>query len=587
MTRHYLILFALLSAPFGTALANTKIVSAPFFKEPAKIQQLTVGYNHSCALSDYGISCWGDNSFLQSSPPTGLRNVSQISAGFKHTCAISDTRIICWGSNQQGQLDVPSDIVAPTEIAAGKTFTCAIDQGNIRCWGKSPSILSEVPGLLVNPRQLRVSSDHACVITDVGLRCWGGHSPGVLIPEDLSDITEVAVGGGYTCVITDKRVKCWGTNSQKQIEVPEDITNPHSLTAGVDHSCVISENQIRCWGFNNWAKTSPSPWIYNPSVVKAGYEHSCAVTEAGIKCWGRRDGQTYVPRGFLNPQDFSFEGPFNRLCATSNYGVICHSDSHPYIDGLTLPYGTYGLQLKTIDPAKITKFTESDFTCIEYEGKIHCSNNFHDSYIKLTSDLGPVREMVSNFRELTCAIVNEEVVCWGGTTGPFGKKFIENIPKGLVNPHGLKMSVSTACVYSDSEPVCWGAEPIEYPSEVKSPEEIVPFGWNLCAIDDGKVYCWGKSNEFGDLNVPDLLKNPRQLVKGRHDACIYTDDGLKCWGRYYNEGATTPTFGREPLYMIASELYTKCGVFEDHIECWEPRDGDVQLSLPQGPPLTW
>lgn len=65
------------------------------------------GYDHVCALDDYGLQCWGRNAFGQADVPS-LIDVSQVGAGAHHTCAIEAEGVICWGYNFFEQTEVPS-----------------------------------------------------------------------------------------------------------------------------------------------------------------------------------------------------------------------------------------------------------------------------------------------------------------------------------------------------------------------------------------------------------------------------------------------------------------------------------------------
>ena len=80
--------------------------------------RMSLGFNHTCAGQDDFVSCWG-----QASSGKTLRNetvsqsqwhipqlysfssgVSGLSLGREHTCALIDELVACWGSNSDGQL---------------------------------------------------------------------------------------------------------------------------------------------------------------------------------------------------------------------------------------------------------------------------------------------------------------------------------------------------------------------------------------------------------------------------------------------------------------------------------------------------
>ena len=115
-----------------------------------------------------GATCWGYNNVGQlgngitntshsaSFVPVevvGLgRGVSAISTGANHTCAITDGHVVCWGYNLHGELgnrtrvnsNAPVDVsglaTGVSAVAAGSGHTCAVtSSGGVRCWGANYS----------------------------------------------------------------------------------------------------------------------------------------------------------------------------------------------------------------------------------------------------------------------------------------------------------------------------------------------------------------------------------------------------------------------------------------------------------------
>ncbi|MDO9181919.1 MAG: RCC1 domain-containing protein, partial [Bacteriovorax sp.] len=87
--------------------------------------------------------CWGykANEYV----PANLRNPKMISAGSDHTCAIDDEGVKCWGANYYGQTDVPANLKNPRMISAGSDHTCAIDDEGLKCWGEKHSNINLNP----------------------------------------------------------------------------------------------------------------------------------------------------------------------------------------------------------------------------------------------------------------------------------------------------------------------------------------------------------------------------------------------------------------------------------------------------------
>ena len=96
---------------------------------------VSAGREHTCALDDMGVVCWGSNYYGQTMVPS-LDNPTQVITGAYHTCALDDTGVVCWGANGQGQGTVPS-LDNPMQVGAGWGHTCALDATGVVCWGSN------------------------------------------------------------------------------------------------------------------------------------------------------------------------------------------------------------------------------------------------------------------------------------------------------------------------------------------------------------------------------------------------------------------------------------------------------------------
>lgn len=126
-----------------------------------QVSMVSAGGNHTCAVVDGGVRCWGFNYYGQlgnggsddSSIPVAVSGISSgataVSAGYEHTCAVVDGGVQCWGSGGQGQLGngtfafrslVPVTAIPAgsgiVSVTAGEQFTCAVDPLDVTsCWG--------------------------------------------------------------------------------------------------------------------------------------------------------------------------------------------------------------------------------------------------------------------------------------------------------------------------------------------------------------------------------------------------------------------------------------------------------------------
>ena len=149
-----------------------------------RVEQVSVGGYHSCALRDDGVAyCWGTNQLNQLGDGTDdeyqidptrvkrLFDVTDIDAGFRHTCALRENgSAMCWGDNRYGQIgdgtttqratrERVKRLKNVTSLSAGDRFTCASRaDGNVFCWGANnhSQLGKGDSNLVANPIRTRV-----------------------------------------------------------------------------------------------------------------------------------------------------------------------------------------------------------------------------------------------------------------------------------------------------------------------------------------------------------------------------------------------------------------------------------------------
>lgn len=309
------------------------------------VQAAAAGKNHACAVINYKVYCWGDNTYgqlgldlghdafsLQALEVAGLENVNRIAAGDDFTCALNNSRVYCWGNNTYGQLgnSGPTQAHAPMEV---------------------PGIDSAV--------EIAAGSRHVCVILDspAPMKCWGFNGFGQLgngtftdsaAPVDvlrdgegnvMQGFQSVVAGAHHTCATADSRLYCWGSDTHGQLGNGSAATDPQvfpSFAIGSDQAVVraaaaygdttcaaVIENgspfpKLYCWGDNAYGQANPNssnPMEPSPVVVlsdmtvhsiSVGAMHACVSGQGNIAgtmeitCWGsNRFGQA----GATAPQD--------------------------------------------------------------------------------------------------------------------------------------------------------------------------------------------------------------------------------------------------------------------------------------------
>jgi alpha-tubulin suppressor-like RCC1 family protein len=178
------------------------------------IKDVAIGDRHTCFLLTGGsLYCAGSNSNGQLGVGGAivhpyadqlllLSNVTNVDVAHEHSCAISDNTVYCWGDNQLGQVNpedagvtavyspgVVSGVGSATAVATGRSFACALTTtGNVMCWGSREKgaigdgvgVSSDITTPVMVPGLSNVVAidasyeDEICALNMSGeLYCWG------------------------------------------------------------------------------------------------------------------------------------------------------------------------------------------------------------------------------------------------------------------------------------------------------------------------------------------------------------------------------------------------------------------------------
>src|SRR6266511_2183679 len=258
------------------------------------------GGGHTCGIRTTGtLACWGDNTYTQSSPPSGA--FTGVSAGLRHTCGIkTDGTVACWGNNSEGQATPPPGTF--TEVSAGgrggfqpRSHTCGVKtDGTVACWGENASGQASPPAGTFT--EVSAGGSHTCgARTDGTVACWGSNSSGQSTPP-AGTFTEVSAGGSHTCAVrTAGTVACWGLNASGQTSPPAGTFDTRAVTAGYGFTCGIrTDGTVACWGSNSDGQSVPPSGTF--TAVSAGNFHTCGIrTDGTVACWGSNVNNVSTP----------------------------------------------------------------------------------------------------------------------------------------------------------------------------------------------------------------------------------------------------------------------------------------------------
>lgn len=291
-----------------------------------------------------------------SAPQAELGGVTDLALGSQHTCAVVNRGVKCWGNNQYGQVgdgttqnrNVPVDVVGlgagsgVTHIWAGEYFTCAIiDKNNdglssVKCWGRNDSgqlgdgtfITRSVPAFVVGSEgeSWEIGSysgvgSHSCIKLGspdmtITVLCWGlnatyqlgdGTSVSPNHPVTATNLLtmaepnafKIATGGAFSCAQLNRSfsdIRCLGANGAGQLgngttipsisgtwvvlPYPDSDDRLMDFAANGSHACFVDASSgsqpsgIFCWGFNAYGQVgiNTTQNVLTPTrVVLPGY----------------------------------------------------------------------------------------------------------------------------------------------------------------------------------------------------------------------------------------------------------------------------------------------------------------------------
>ncbi len=575
---------------------------------------------------------------------SGLHSI--VAAGYDHSCAVVEGRVQCWGGNAAGQLGnnstfpsavpVSGSVAGVEAVAAAGMSTCVLTNGRVLCWGLNDSgqlgnnstIDSPTPvyvGGLTGVQAIAGSSEHYCAVVNGGVLCWGRNDNGQLgndsttassLPVPVvgltSGVTAIAAADAHSCAIVNGGAQCWGLDDGGELgdgtlnssPVPVQV---YGLTGGVQaiaaegsHSCALVSGGVQCWGQNpagelgnntTTASNVPVPVVNLTAGVQgvsAGVHHSCAFLNGGVQRWGDDtagqlgDNGTQasaipVPVENLTSDVQAIAAGFAHSCALVNGAVQCWGDNA----GGDLGNNATATSGEAVPVSGLTGGVQQvavggNHTCAVVNGGVQCwgADNFGQLGNNATAYSVPVPVRVSGLAEgaqaitvgnqHTCALVNGGVQCWGENEyGQLGNDTTTGSPVP-VPVWGLTGAVQA---------VATGER-----------------GDSSCALVNGGVQCWGHNNQ-GQLGNDTTIDSPVpvtvtglttgvQAIAGDYwHFCALVNGGVQCWGDDtqgdLGDNATAPSSTpvqvlglTSGVQAVAAGAFHSCALVGGGVECW-------------------
>lgn len=257
-----------------------------YFRGLNGVTAVSAGNDHTCAIANNEVKCWGSNALGQLDIPEGISNPIMISSGSSHSCVLEDTGLICWGENNKPALkQPPQNLIGVKELKSGAGFSCVIDDKGLHCWGQSNVVSAEID--LVDPHSLTAEHTDACVIDEGNVKCWGASSS--IIPHFEPIASSITIGfDASNCITKLDEVICFEAGGSR---IDANSTEIELLASSIIEfsrfgACALTEGSLSCWGSNFHGWRDIQNIVEFPTALSIGLHHGCAIQGTEVICVG-------------------------------------------------------------------------------------------------------------------------------------------------------------------------------------------------------------------------------------------------------------------------------------------------------------
>lgn len=329
------------------------------------VDKITGHHNHTCALIDGGVMCFGDNSYFAMAHATDTEwatpayiaglgagsGVTDISSDYGNNYAVLSGGLMAWGDSYGTPTWLFAAASGVTAVASGYQHSCALVNGGVKCWGNNNfGQLGDGTTVGLGPvdvvglgagsgvTAIMAGYTHSCAIIGSTVKCWGSGVKGELgdgLAADSSTpvtvlgisgtISTFTAGSNITCVTSSNNdVQCWGryvngfgglTQYNTATVLTDFSANSTAVAGNYDTGCAIKNGDVYCVGgnMNYQAGVDSSAHQHVPKLIQgiptgaaqkifSSYGVSCAIVTGGAFCWGdNQKGQAGIGQVTADP----------------------------------------------------------------------------------------------------------------------------------------------------------------------------------------------------------------------------------------------------------------------------------------------
>lgn len=287
-------------------------------------------------------------------------------------------------------------------------------------------------------------------------------------------VIALVAGNYFSCALTSQsQVQCWGDGSRNQLDIPQVKDQIVELVAGGYHACLRTASEVRCWGDNTWKELDVPERVQKNALkidhfaASATAKSTCVVyRDRTVDCWGdNRSGQISIRNSDLQDHLVASD-----LALGANHTCFIDKNASPK------------LQCIGQNIAKESSVPE-DLNAPDIEVLRVVAGSMHTCAVFKKSD-SPAK-----------------LRCWGSN-----KQGQLDLTASIKNPSIIAAGAGNTCTYEPEakRAHCWGWNSFgqsDISEDIKTPTAIALGVVHGCALQSGKVKCWG-SNDQRQLEIP-------------------------------------------------------------------------------------
>ena len=543
------------------------------------------------------VIAWGDNTFGQSTIPSGIGPVFAVAAGFGHSLALqTNGTVIAWGLNAQGQAQIPTNLTSAVAIAAGAAHSVALTpEGQVLCWGDNSRGQATVPTGLTNAVAIAAGDLHTLALDKNGrIWAWGDTSAG---QTNLNGRTGTRIGAGAT-------TSGWISSSGqfRTVGRPE-LSNLSSVTrfaSREDQTLLLYRNGAvqSAPGSAGTPSREATPALTIATTASIG----AAVTPDGsVTVWGDTNAPAWqVPTGLKR---------IEQLAGGAHHFVALQRLPDADTDGLAdLEERALGSDATIPDSDNdgledgIENRLGSNPSLADTDGdgladRVEFTNGFDATVATERPDGWLGLEPAVALR--TFALGGENYRLQGSVDGTawedleephretsgWSRRFTNALPNRatyrLLGPdRGTEAHVGI-----EGSVFAWGDSALgqtSVPKGMGTLRQLSAGTWHTLALQtNGTVVAWGDSTD-GKLSVPNTLQSVVAVAAGgNHSLALDAEGRVTGWGRNTSGQATAPVFRAPVTAIAAGGDYSLALLADGTVSAWGT-NYNGQLNVPSG-----